>query len=297
MTQDRLLPPIVRATAVVLLDRYRGKEGAEAVAKALQDEESIVRRAGLDRADLLQSDELVRRVRPMLSDPVRGVRTHAARTLAETPGYVAEQGEDPAFKEALEEYEEAMRYVGDFASSGFSLGNLYRAMGRSEEAERQYQRSIKIDPLFVRTRVNYSLLLSSLGRNEEAEKQFREALKAEPGQVAATYNLGLLMAEMGRLPEADDYLEKAARSMPQDARVSYNLALALRDTGRQTEAETWLRRSLALEPDNPDFLFALADLYARRNKIKEARETAERWAQKHPADPRAKQFLEALGSK
>lgn len=296
ITQDRLLPTIVRATAVDLLGRYPGPLSAEAVTKALQDEESMVRRAALDRADLLPPEERMRRVNPLLQDPVRGVRTQAARTLAETPGFLERSAGDPAFKAALSEFESAMRYQGDFASSGFNLGNLYRALGRDEEAERQYRQSLQIDPLFVRTRVNYALLLSGMGRNGEAEAQLRQALKAEPGQPAATYNLGLLMAEMGRLPEAVDFLRKAARSMPGDARLEYNLALALRDSGKTAEAEASLKRALALEPDSPDFLFALADLYARGGKAEEARETAERWAQKHPEDARAKQFLGALGS-
>lgn len=296
MTQDRLLPAIVRATAVTLLERYPGAQGGEAVAKALQDEESIVRRAALDEAALLQPADRVRRVRPLLQDPVRGVRTQAARTLAETPGFLAQSGEDPAFKEALQEFESAMRYQGDFASSGFNLGNLYRAMGKSEEAERQYKLSLRIDPLFIRTRVNYSLLLSGLGRNAEAEEQLREALKIEPGQGAATYNLGLLMAEMGKLPEAVGFLKQAVRSMPGDARAAYNLSLALRDTGKSAEAEASLKRALVLDPDNPDFLFALADLYVRGGKLEEARQIAERWVQKHPEDARAKEFLGALSA-
>jgi len=294
ITQDRLLPTIVRATAVTLLDRYPGPPSAEAVAKALQDEESSVRRAALDRAELLAPQERIRRVRPLLADPVRGVRTQAARALSDTAEFVAQSGQDPAFQAALAEFEAAMRYEGDFASSGFNLGNLYRALGRLDEAERQYRQSIRIDPLFARTRVNYALLLNALGRNAEAEVQLREALKAEAGQSAATYNLGLLLAEMGRLPEAVVYLEKAARAVPGDARLAYNLALAYRDTQRPAQAEAELRRALALEPDNGDFLYALAVLFARTGRVPQALQTAERWAQKHPEDPRAKQLLGAL---
>jgi predicted CXXCH cytochrome family protein len=295
LTQDRLYPVTVRATAISLTDWYPGQETRDALAKALHDEESSVRRAALDRADLFAPDERVRRVTPLLQDPVKGVRIEAAVTLAQTPGYVTPPGQAVAFQAALAEFESAMRYQADFQTSGYNLGNLYAALGRREDAEQEYRRAIRIDPLFVRTRVNYATLLSATGRNPEAEAQLREALKTEPGQPAAAYNLGLLLAEMGRMPEAVTWLEHAAASMPANTRVHYNLAMAYRETGKMAQAETSLLRGLELEPGEADFLFALGDLYARQGKLEKARKTAVLWIQTHPDDNRAKQFIRALG--
>lgn len=296
LTQDRLVPTVVRATAVSLLDRYFDPRCSGAVVQALQDEESSVRRAALERAALIPPAERAGRVRPLLQDPVRGVRTQAACALADTPGFQAPAGQDRAFEAALAEFEEAMRYEGDFAFAGFNLGNIYRALGRPAEAEEQYRRSIRIDPLFARTRVNYALLLNGQGRNAEAEEHLRAALEAEPDMPAACYNLGLLLAEMGRLAEAVGFLERATRSDPRDARAAYNLALAYRETGKASKAEAELERALSLAPDDGDFLFALSDLYARAGKLALARQTAARWAEKHPEDPRAKTFLRALAA-
>lgn len=295
LTQDRLYPAMVRATAVSLLDRYPGQDSQAAIVKALEDEESVVRREAADLSDQLLPDERVRRLAPLLQDPVKGVRTQAARALAETPGYATRSEPISAFKEALAEFEAAMTYQADFAASGYNLGNLYAALGRSADAERQYRRSIEIDPLFVRTRINFASLLSALGRNPEAEVELRAALAAEPGLPAATYNLGLLLAEMGKLPDAVAFLEQAARSMPANPRVQYNLALAYRDTNRPALAEAAFARALTLRPDDADFLFALADLYARQGRAAQARATATRWIEAHPDDQRARQFLATLG--
>jgi predicted CXXCH cytochrome family protein len=294
LTQDRLYPPIVRATAVSLLGGYPGPDSQEALVRGLEDEESIVRRAAADQAVLLPPPDRLRRLLPLVRDPVKGVRVQAARVLAETPGRQLGVEDDRAFREAVAEYEASMRYQLDFASAGYNLGNLYAALGRPEDAERSFRTSLAVDPLFVRTRVNYALLLSRLGRNPEAERELREALKIEPGSAHVSYNLGLLLAEMGRLPEAIASLEQATRLDPRFGRAHYNLGLAYREQGRMAPAEAALRRALDIEPASADFLFAMADLLMRQGKTREAREIVKTWRERHPEDPRARQLQAAL---
>jgi len=293
MTQDRLFPTIVRATAISLLDSYPGADSADAIAKALQDEESIVRRSALEHANLLEPSERIRRITPLLDDPVRGVRTDAASAIAQTPGFNA-SARPRKFDAAVAELKTALQYQGDFASAGFNMGNLYAALGDPAAAEREYRRSLQIDPLFVRTRVNYAMLLAAGGRNGEAESQLREAVKAEPDAPAVNYNLGLLLAETGRMPESIVYLEKAATTMPENARAQFNLALAYRDSGRLDKAEITLKRALALRVGDSELLYALGDIYVREGKITEARHTAQVWREAHPEDPRAREFESAI---
>jgi predicted CXXCH cytochrome family protein len=260
LTQDRLYPAMVRATAVSLLPAYDGPEIRDALVRALSDEESLVRRSAADRAWILPPDDRVRHVAPLLDDPVEGVRSQAARVLAETAGTRLEGTSIAGFQRALDEYERAMRYQSDFPSAGYNLGNLYGALGRPEDAEREYLRSLRIDPLFVRTRINYALLLSALGRNREAEEQLRAVLAHEPERFEANYNLGLLLAEMGRPDEAIVVLESAARARPDHARVHYNLGLLQSRSGRIADAARNLEQAVELDPANPDFSHALLGL-------------------------------------
>lgn len=297
LTQDRLYPPIVRATAVSLLERYPGQSARDVLVRSLEDEESLVRRTALEQTALLPPEERLRRVVPLLRDPIKGVRTQAARVLAETPDRRLAAEDETAFRDALAEYEATQRYQLDFATGGYNLGNLYAVLGRLEDAERNYRTSLSVDPLFVQTRVNYALLLSRLGRNAEAETQLREAVKIEPRLPAAHYNLGLLLAETGRLPEAIPHLENAARVQPRFARVHYNLGLAYREQGKMAPAEAALRRALDLEPSNGDFLFAITDLLLREGKTAQAREVVRVWIERRPDDPRARQIQSALERK
>jgi predicted CXXCH cytochrome family protein len=286
LTQDRLYPAIVRATAVSLLDRYDGPETRQVLIRALGDEESLVRWAAVDHAPMLAPEERLGRLAPLLADPVEAVRAQAARMLGEIGAANLKERDAAAFRTALAEYERSMRYTADFPSSGYNLGNLYAAMGRPQDAEREYERSLRIDPLFVRSRVNYSLLLSATGRNGEAEQQLRAALAAEPDLPEANYNLGLLLAETGKLDEAAQVLGKAARERPDFPRVHYNLGLLLSQLGRTADAERSLARALALEPDNADYLFAMTDLHLRRGDRAAAEADLKAWAAAHPDDPR-----------
>jgi tetratricopeptide (TPR) repeat protein len=294
LTQDRLVPAMVRATAVSLLERYSGPEAQQAVVRALADEESLVRRSAADRASILAPADRARHVAPLLRDPVEGVRSQAARLLAETEATGLQERDGAALREALGAYERAMRYQGDFASAGYNLGNLYTGLGRPQDAEREYLRSLRIDPLFVRTRVNYAQLLSATGRHDAAERQLRAALDAEPDLPEASYNLGLLLAEMGRLDESAAALERAARRMPGFARVHFNLGLVQSQRGDLAGAQRALALALDLRPDDADFLIAMTDIALRRGDRPAAQKAFERWAAAHPDDPRVPALRAAL---
>jgi Flp pilus assembly protein TadD len=77
-------------------------------------------------------------------------------------------------------------------------------------------------------------------------------------------------------------LGEAAAGLPQRARVHYNLALLLKSLNRNPEAETALRQALAVEAQNPDYLYALAVLYLEWNRLDEALRVASRLRQYHP---------------
>jgi cytochrome c-type biogenesis protein CcmH/NrfG len=63
------------------------------------------------------------------------------------------------------------------------------------------------------------------------------------------------------------------------------LALAEQQLGRLDAAEEAFRGALELEPENLDYLSALADHYARRRNLPGLKEMAERLEAAHPGAP------------
>jgi tetratricopeptide (TPR) repeat protein len=65
-----------------------------------------------------------------------------------------------------------------------------------------FEHSVRVVPNNYRMYNNYGDSLMKAGRFEEAEKQFRKTLEINPGYIAASYNLGLALGELKRYDEA-----------------------------------------------------------------------------------------------
>jgi len=223
LAQDMLYPAMVRATALSLLPNYPSPESTSAFARALADEDALVRYTAVNNASAATGQEFVDLLAPLLFDPVRSVRIMVASRLADAPPEMLKPYQKEALAKSLLDYEEAMAYSLDFSFAGFNLGNLYARMGDAGKAEMYYRTAIDIDGLFIPARANLAVLLNSLGRNEEAEVQLKAALKAEPQAYDLAYSLGLLLGEMGKYEEAEKYLAIAVAGMPDHPRAAYNL--------------------------------------------------------------------------
>ena len=79
--------------------------------------------------------------------------------------------------------------------------DLLIVLGRPKEALEQYEMALKLDPMNNDIKANYGLVLYFAGRYNEAIKAFQEALKIDPGNVVALDNLPLALHAVGRYSE------------------------------------------------------------------------------------------------
>jgi len=285
MASDVLYPPIVRATALSLLRAYPGDSTTAALRLALQDEDALIRYTAAEAASAPTPHAFVDLLAPLLFDATRGVRGMAASRLAGQPRELFKPYQAEALDEVLEEYVSSMEYSLDFAFAGHNLGNLYVALGDPQRAEGYYRDAIGIDDEFLPAKMNLAVLLNAQGRNAEAEQLVRQVLEVDPEFGEAVYSLALLSAEAGRLEEAADLLRRSTELMPWRSRAFFNLALAEQQLGRLDAAEAAFRGALDLEPDNLDYLSALADHYARRRNLAGLKRVADRLETAHPNAP------------
>jgi tetratricopeptide (TPR) repeat protein len=275
ISEDRLYPPIVRATALTLLRSYGGENVRAALKRAVTDEEPLVRHTAVVNSGILSPENRGGCFGPLLWDPVRAVRIEAARALAEVPENLLKPDQRKKFGEVLSEYENAMMYSLDFPFAGFNLGNLYTALNQPEKAEKFFKTAIQIDDLFYPAKVNLAMLYNHQGKNVEAEKLLIEVNSAYPWLPGIDYTLGLLCAEMNRPEDAAEHLRKAARQMSDRPRVHYNLGLILQSIHQFAEAERALQSAVSIEPGNALFVYALTDFYIKQERFADARKTAE----------------------
>lgn len=294
-TQDRLLPDIVRASAMVEVVNYVGKIATDAVLAGLRDESALVRRTAVEalRADQLAPEKLIETLTPLLSDPVLGVRIAAVPVLA-----VFHEQLDPqqraSFDAAKEEYLKAMLYSADMPSSRHNLGNLASSLGDATEAEYQYRQALQLDDQFVPAGMNLSVLLNQQGRNTEARRLLEKTRADHPEFGEAAYSLGLLLAEMRDYDGAMEQLRSAVRLMPDHARAHYNLGQMADFQKQDNEAARALERAVILAPHEQQFLAAAAEFYFRRGRMDDARRILAIIEEHHPGSPLHRNMKSAL---
>ena len=136
-----------------------------------------------------------------------------ARVLASASAELV--GEDrQAFDAALTEYEALQASLADTAPAHLNLGMIHAATGRREQAVRDYETAVSLDPGFVPARLNLATLLNEMGRNPDAERVLRKTIERSPREGEPHYSLGLLLAEMNRLEDATVSLGRAAALLP-----------------------------------------------------------------------------------
>ena len=218
----------------------------------------------------------------MLYDPVKAVRIEAARRMTEIADPRLDDAQKKVFQTSLVDYQKSMEYSADFAFGRYNLANLYVALKQPQKAVESYQAAIKIDNLFYPAKVNLAMLYNQTGKNDKAEILLREVATSHPELYEVQYSFGLLLAEEKKYAEAANYLRQAAKGMPERARIHYNLGLLLQHLKQDSDAETSLLKAKELELDNLDYLYALADFYLKRRKLKNAKSIAKEMVARHP---------------
>jgi len=149
-------------------------------------------------------------------------------------------------------------------------GNLARAQGRVDEAERHLRRAIELDPLNTTGHIWLSMLLISLGRMDEAVEIIRQILALNPRRAVAHQLLGRIHVLRGEAEAALEEMEKE----PTDFWRRYGMNLALYASGRQDEADAVLQE-LIDGVDGESAYFQVAESMAFRGRLDEAFEWLE----------------------
>jgi len=276
IAKDELFPLNVRATAISFMNRYNSDEIRKTIKWALDDPEPIMRETALRVYSSANIDEFKKDVLKLLNDPVKAVRAEAAIRVSEIPAEQIPDNYKDAFNKALTEYKEMNLYMADFPSGRMNLGIMYANQHELVEAAKQYEEALKIDSLFYPVKMNLAITYNQLGKNDEAETLLRDLIKNQPNLSESYYYLGLLLAEKKEYGEAITYMQKASKLMPERSRINYNTGLMLQYLGRNKEAETELLKALDKDPNNFDFLYALADHYIKTGQPQKALKIGEK---------------------
>jgi tetratricopeptide (TPR) repeat protein len=129
---------------------------------------------------------------------------------------------------------------------------------------------------------NYGFVLEQRGRLQEAVRQYEEALRIEPNMYETQNNLGRVLYQLGRLREATNHLMQAVSIGPGDRMAHANLGEALVALGDWGAAREQYEAAMAADPRNPTIPSAWGKALLARNQASEA---LEHFAQALQLDP------------
>ncbi|MGE0386155.1 MAG: tetratricopeptide repeat protein [Gammaproteobacteria bacterium] len=284
---------IVRAQAVQWLASVPDPRAASAVLPALANPGPLVRLAALGAFERVPYPHRAAALAALLDDPVRAVRIEAARLLAPARDTLDAAGA-AAFERAAREYEAAQRVNADRPEYRVNLGTFRADLGDAEGAEAQFRSALALRPGFAPAYLNLADLYRALGRDEDAVRLLIEGIGTAPDEAALHHALGLARVRQGRTDEALESLARAAALAPGEVGFVQAHALALDALGKREAADEALARALRDRPGDYQLLFTAATLARDRGAGDRALAYARRLAAAAPGDPAAQRLLREL---
>lgn len=148
------------------------------------------------------------------------------------------------------------------------LGFILAQLGKPDEARKNYQQALALDPDCASAHFNLAVASVMTGKYADAESHYQAALKQKPN--AETYNgLGYVLAHQNRLDEAVAKFRKAIEADAKYTPAYNNLADTLVKQGKLDEAESVYRRSLA-EKQSAAVLNQLGTVLVKLGKVDDA---------------------------
>lgn len=297
LLEDKERPAILRATTARLLGDYHNEQSTRTLERFIMDSDPLVRAAAIRAIEGHQSGTLRDLLDERLDDPIRLVRTEAARVLMSLHPEESLAGESKRDRlrrlgQVLQEYKQGLRMTFDHPGSHLNMAVLFGRLHSPGLVEKSYKQALRINPTFVPALMNLSTFYAQQNRSAEAEQLLRTATTTRPDFGESFYSLGLLVAETpSRLAEAAKHLKKASELMPDRPRVAYNYGLTLMHQERREDAEVVLRKAFDLAPDQSDIIQALVILFRQMNQPGKIRPLL---MEAHSRAPQVPDYLQAL---
>jgi len=167
-------------------------------------------------------------------------------------------------EDAIREHEAALAIDPKDVQVHVNLLSLYGRMGDATKAKEHFDAAIKLNPGHSDAWYDYGVLLFHEKQYAEAEQAFRQALAINPYYAEAHNNLGAMYEQQGRLEDAAKEFREAIADRPDYSLARFHLGRILVNEDKYGEAIQQFLKTLTPEDENTTvYLYALAATYAR----------------------------------
>ena len=153
----------------------------------------------------------------------------------------------------MKDFSEAIRISPKDADNYYNRGNSYLALGKNEEATKDYDQALSLDSKLAAA---YSQSRHCLRFSRRARKKLfaisAETIEQQPENADAYYNRGLANAELGKTEAAIEDYSESIRLEPKDAEAPYNRGLAYLRTEKYEYAVRDFSEVIRIQPRNAE---------------------------------------------
>lgn len=170
------------------------------------------------------------------------------------------------------------------------LSTAYFDLNLHQEVVNSARQATTLNPELGNAWNNLGASLKAMGKSNESIKAFQKALEVEPGYLRPLNNLAEAYQESGNPQEAERIYRQLLEQQPDNHGAVIGLATVLRSMGRQQEAYKLLLECLNKDPENVELVRSMAGF--RNWKMgPEHREKLEELVNTSGYDPKRKEVL------
>jgi tetratricopeptide (TPR) repeat protein len=129
------------------------------------------------------------------------------------------------------------------------LANVYASTNRFDDAIREYQQAIALEPRSGDWIDELGMIYFTQGKIDQAIECFERMRQLDPNSFAANMNLGHAMSRLGRSRDALEYWSIALKQRPNDFQLINSMGAAYLRLGRRDLAIQHFRRALEINPN------------------------------------------------
>ncbi len=173
-------------------------------------------------------------------------------------------------EEAARHAEELLKQDENFIPGRVLWANVLSARGKRDEALKELNKAIALDPARIETYISLAAFHWSGGETAKAEETFKTAIRVNERASLAYVEYGKFLVQQRRVDEAEAQFRKAVEVDSQNRDVRWVLASFYLVNGKLEQAEEAYKALAALDGDRPDGRAKLADFYASTGRLDEA---------------------------
>jgi serine/threonine-protein kinase len=164
------------------------------------------------------------------------------------------------YEQAEAEFQRALKSDPVNADAYRRLARAYEKMHRDQDAEKTYKKAVQLRPNDWRSYQSLATYYFNHGNVAGAVQQFQQVLKLTPGNYNAYNDLGAAYLQLGKYPEAAAQLNKSVALRPLAMNYS-NVGSLYYYEGNYREAAGWYEKAVERESTTSTWWGNLADAY------------------------------------